>query len=193
MSGVARCPDCRVQMREVSARARTGYLLALDQCGGCGGLWFDRWELFPLHHEEVVDLDTVDLTMLDRSVGNHASGDCPRCEVGLRDFRDSNLPSDARVARCHVCEGMWLQRGQLRIVKRAASDNARTGPVEDAELRALVETYGDKADWARVKHLDNATYEHEEAPPRVADIGQLVESSLPWLVLHALFRLLTRR
>ena len=44
----APCPHCAVTMREVTAHARTGYGLLLDQCPRCGGIWCDRWELFPL-------------------------------------------------------------------------------------------------------------------------------------------------
>lgn len=189
------CPDCRQPMREVSARARTGYLLALDQCHACGGLWFDRWELFPLHHAEVGRLDPVDSERLQAAVaGDDRPGDCPRCEVRLREFRDPNLPADARVARCHVCEGMWLQRGQLRAVKRPAPASPASGePSEAAALMALARAYEGEADWSRVHSLDHATYESEEPPPDFGDVAGAVKSALPWLVLQLLFRLLLRR
>jgi len=201
MNPAADCPDCRAPMREVSARARTGYLLSLDQCERCGGVWFDRWELFPLQHEEVGRLDPVDGDRLHDSLADVADDvrrdrDCPRCEVALRDFRDANLPAGAEVARCLVCEGMWLQRGQLRAVKKAppkapAANGAASH--EAAALVALAEAYGKEADWSRVGNLDHATYETEEPPPDLGDAGDAVKAALPWVILQVLFRLLLRR
>ncbi len=194
MTGPASCPDCGSAMREVGARARTGYMLALDQCEACGGVWFDRWELFPLHHAEVDRLDPVDLERLRDSVAETRLGDCPRCEVGLREFRDANLPPNAVVARCHVCEGMWLQRGQLRNVKRAAaSQPGRPRAAEDEVLVALAQSYASDADWSNVDELDAATYESEEPLPGMGDIGDAVKSTLPWIALQVLFRMLLRR
>ncbi len=193
MTAAPDCPDCRRTMREVGARARSGYMIALDQCGDCGGIWFDRWELFPLHHDEVARLDPVDTAQLQRPVESRRPGDCPRCEVALREFRDANLPADARVARCFVCEGMWLQRGQLGLVKRAANRPPRLPAEEDRELQAVIEAYDATADWSRVADLDAATHETEEAPPSIDDLGAVIKSTLPWVILQVLFRLLLRR
>ncbi len=190
----AECPDCRLPMRDVSARARTGYLLALDQCERCGGVWFDRWELFPLHHAEVERLDPVDGKRLHQPAESGALGNCPRCDVGMREFRDANLPDDARIGRCHVCEGMWLQSGQLRIVKREA---VRSTPLpskpEDAIVVELAKAYADDAKWSNVEQLDAATYETEEPPPDFSTIGDALKSTVPWIALQVLFRMLLRR
>ncbi len=203
MTEAAKCPECRRLMRDVSARARTGYLLALDQCGECGGVWFDRWELFPLDNQEVMRLDPIDTGRLHEPVEARPVGDCPRCEVQLREFRDANLPPDAEVARCYVCEGMWLQRGQLRAVKsgpqqgskarRRAATKPKDAKPEDAMLVELAKAYSADAKWSNVKELDAATYEMEEAPPGLEDLGDAVKSTLPWIALQVLFRLLLRR
>lgn len=187
------CPDCRRPMREVSARARSGYLLALDQCDDCGGLWFDRWELFPLHHDEVETLDPLDVDRFEHSVESAAIAACPRCGVKLREFRDPNLPPDAEVARCPVCEGMWLQRGQLRKVKKAPPPAEGGAKAEDEVLVALARSYANEASWSNVRELDAATYETAEPPPGLDDVGEVVKSTLPWIVLQLLFRLLLRR
>jgi Zn-finger nucleic acid-binding protein len=36
------CPQCASPMNEVKAEAITGYLIVLDQCPHCGGIWCDR-------------------------------------------------------------------------------------------------------------------------------------------------------
>ncbi len=194
MTATVPCPDCGTALAAVQAKARTGYLLALDQCGRCGGVWFDRWELFPLHHEEVARLDPLDGERLASEVAETTLGSCPRCEIDLRPFRDPNVPADARIARCAVCEGMWLQRGQLSLVKAAALNNAQPAKeIEDPELRRLVSAYGDAAGWDAIHDLDAATYEVEPAPPSLGDAGEAVARSLPWVVLGSALRLLLRR
>ena len=194
MTETVLCPDCGSGLDAVQAKARSGYLLALDQCGRCGGVWFDRWELFPLHHDEVGRLDPLDGDRLLASVCDAQLGRCPRCEIDLRAFRDPNIPSDARIARCAVCEGMWLQRGQLTRVKAAAVNKAGAPkPIDDPELRRLVSAYGDAAGWQAIHDLDGATHEVEPPPPSLADAGEGIAQGLPWLVLGSLLRLLLRR
>jgi Zn-finger nucleic acid-binding protein len=185
------CPDCHVDLSEVSARARTGYLLALDQCGHCGGVWFDRWELFPLADEEVGRLEAVDTEKLraavDESVG---PGKCPQCAIHLRRFRDPVLPPDARVERCAVCEGMWLRRGQLSKVRKT---DETTSSKRDQQIRALAAHYGKEADWSKVSDLDAATHTVERGAPSAADVGEILWSTAPWIILQVLFKMLLRR
>jgi len=184
------CPHCRQPLGEVTARARSGYLLALDQCRGCGGIWFDRWELFPLDHTEVARLESVDTErLMSEQPARRGAGQCPRCAVDLRPFRDPVLPPDARVERCFVCEGMWLQRGELSRVK-ASKIKAPAPPAtaEARQIRALAEHYGEAAKWAKVADLDAATQTLEEAPPGGPELGEALRSAAPFLILQVLLR-----
>lgn len=184
-------------MHEVTARARSGYLLALDQCGSCGGIWFDRWELFPLDNREVARLDGLDAgKLMSARPARDGPGTCPRCAIALRPFHDPVLPPDARIARCAVCEGMWLQRGELARVKppaRAPLAPAAAIPASDQAVVALAEHYARDADWSKVADLDGATYSVEEAPPSAGDLGVALRAAAPWVVLQLLMRLFLRR
>jgi Zn-finger nucleic acid-binding protein len=55
------CPECRLMMLRYQVGHGTG--IGLDQCGGCGGIWFDRgeWELLKNRnlHDEVHAVFTV--------------------------------------------------------------------------------------------------------------------------------------
>src|SRR5690606_23055822 len=123
----APCPHCGVLMHGVSARATNGYRLVLDQCAQCGGIWCDRWELYPLDAAEAERLDAVDTDLL--AVPPPAPvrpGRCPRCTCALRPFRDPLLPDDAVIERCPVCDGMWCKRGALRRAKHKARSRLAT-------------------------------------------------------------------
>ncbi|MBI5287085.1 MAG: zf-TFIIB domain-containing protein [Deltaproteobacteria bacterium] len=112
------CPGCGNGLKEVYAEASYGRYLILDQCQNCGGIWFDRWELYFLKDGEADRLDPVDserlLTPLSFLKG---PGLCPNCDVNLEPFQDPNLPEDARIEQCTGCNGLWLNRGELRRYK----------------------------------------------------------------------------
>lgn len=191
MSEPARCPQCAEPMHEVSARARSGYLIVLDQCARCGGIWCDRWELFPLAAEEAARLDPVDETQLHAAADtSDTPGRCPRCTAPLQPFRDPNLPPDARIERCRVCDGMWLNCGALSRAKQRTPPT-RT-PVQSATVDRLAETYASTTHWSKVANLDGATYQidNDEAGP--SEAGKAAWAAVPWIVLRTLIYLLMR-
>lgn len=188
----APCPHCAVPMREVAARARSGYLILLDQCPQCGGIWCDRWELFPLAPEDAERIDAVDAAQLHAATSPPRSpGRCPRCTAALRPFRDPLLPPDARIERCPVCDGMWMNRGELARVKRHSPPTRTPRPDVLAQLAA---SYGAASTWAKVANLDAATYasDDDDAAGAATDVRSLLWSTAPWIVLRALLRLLLR-
>ena len=58
------CPQCEVPMKPVTARANPGSLIELDQCDHCGGIWCDKWELFPIQADEAARLEPADQELL---------------------------------------------------------------------------------------------------------------------------------
>src|SRR5574337_914921 len=108
------CPHCASAMHEVTAEAITGYLIVLDQCPQCGGIWCDRWELYPVTAAAAERLDRVDQDALQQPIeAPNRPLECPRCRARLFRFRDATLPADARVERCPNCDGMWFNRGEV--------------------------------------------------------------------------------
>jgi Zn-finger nucleic acid-binding protein len=185
------CPHCTEPMREVSGRARTGYLIALDQCRRCGGVWCDRWELFPLAAEEARRIDAVDEAQLHAASADDGSpGRCPRCTTTLQPFHDPMLPADARIERCRVCDGMWMNRGALSRAKQRSPPARQVNP---ATLAALAATIGADSTWSKVTNLDAATYVADgDAADETAATRAALWSTAPWIVLRALLRLLLR-
>jgi Zn-finger nucleic acid-binding protein len=109
------CPGCGSALKEVSAEANYGRHLLLDQCPDCGGIWFDHWELYFLKPGEVNRIDPVDREkLLALACFKSRPGQCPRCRVDLEPLQDPALPKDARIERCAKCNGLWLNRGELR-------------------------------------------------------------------------------
>ena len=138
------CPECGGCLHEVYAAANYGRVLLLDQCRGCGGVWFDRWELYFVTDKSIKDLEGIDASSFAAPVAPHpAKGQCPRCEKELTIFSDNNLPKDALIERCPGCNGLWLNRGELgryavhRAAFRAKRPDFNPGTAELDTLKHL--------------------------------------------------------
>lgn len=186
------CPHCDAAMNEVRAEASTGYFIVLDQCPACGGLWCDRFELFPITAAAAARLDRVDPDALLKPVA--AIGEpltCPRCRARMRLFRDPVLPPDARIERCPNCEGLWLNRGELwRVKQHAGPAQHAVAPGAPAQLDRLTQAVSRApAHWPTIANLDSAF----DAPPlaeRPDDLRHDLAREVLWLVVRAALRLL---
>lgn len=148
---MVQCPHCHVPMNEVTARANPGTLIQLDQCRKCGGIWCDKWELFPVDPDEAerVDAkDAVDESLLAAPATlTRRSRYCPRCTAPLQRCNDPVLPADLLFERCLRCEGIWLNRGQMRRYK----DHQRRVQLKklgaDAIIKKIPQVYDNPASW----------------------------------------------
>lgn len=150
------CPECSFPLKEVYAEANYGRVLLLDQCENCGGIWFDRWELYHLKDSEADRLDAFDkaklLTPASFKKETHL---CPKCNIALEHFKDTNLPKDANIERCRSCSGLWLNRGELAKYKNHRLEIRKTQkPVPAAAVMPSLE--GGKDRLETLKNLGNA-------------------------------------
>lgn len=135
-------------MNAVTARANPGTLIQLDQCAKCGGMWCDKWELFPVDPEEADRLETVDEKLLTAPVGlTRTALYCPRCTAKLAVFNDPLLPKQIELQRCSRCEGIWLNRGQLSRYKSYQKKTRGEKMGTAAIVRKIPEVYQDPKSW----------------------------------------------
>jgi len=120
-------------MNAVVARANPGSLIQLDQCGHCGGVWCDKFELFPVQAGEAERIEAIDQKLLNQNVeAVKKTLYCPRCTAALSLFTEPLLPADIRLMRCMRCDGIWLNRGEFTRYKRfqRKTQQARLAPEE---------------------------------------------------------------
>jgi Zn-finger nucleic acid-binding protein len=190
------CPQCAAAMNEVKAEAATGYMILLDQCPQCGGIWCDRWELYPVTAGAAAHLDAVDHDALHQPTAPADEQlECPRCRARMFRFRDPLVPADARIERCPNCDGMWLNRGELHRFKdhgaemRAAARPAEPGAASDQQLDHLTRhALGDPQAWPTVRSLSD--FEAPPAAPDAQDIRDDLKSGAMWLIARTALRLL---
>ena len=107
--------------------------LVVDVCqGGCGGIWFDAFELQRVDEEQEQAGDALLRITQDERVQVDFSRkrDCPRC-AGVRLHRHfSSAKRKIEIDECPNCGGYWLDAGELAQIRAEKSEAARV-----AELR----------------------------------------------------------
>ena len=145
---MVQCPQCDREMVEVVAKAAPGSLIQLDQCDKCGGIWCDKWELFPVDGDEADRLDPLDEDLLRvSSLMQKKILNCPRCADELALLADPILPTDIQLRRCRHCDGLWLNRGQFRRYKEYQKSTRLKKMSGEKIVARLPEVYADPKAW----------------------------------------------
>ena len=110
-----KCPACENMLQEVTVGD-----VAVDVCkGGCGGIWFDNFELkkFDEPHESagqaLLDIERDESLIVDHT----KKLKCPKCDdvVMMRHF--FSVKKGVEVDECPTCAGFWLDAGELRKIR----------------------------------------------------------------------------
>lgn len=111
-----KCPACDTRLTEMVVDD-----VAVDVCqGGCGGIWFNNWELKKLDEphehlgEQLLDIDVAPNIKVDRSKRRQ----CPKC-AGVTMMRHFfSVKQEVEVDECAACAGIWLDAGELKRISR---------------------------------------------------------------------------
>jgi Zn-finger nucleic acid-binding protein len=121
------CPNDNNCLHPVSVRSHYGRPIVLEQCGECGGIWFDESELFCAGKGEAEKIEALDAETL--RAPTHISQTvlkCPRDGATLYRFQDRYFPLGIILERCPVCSGIWLNRGDFTRFQQARREMERT-------------------------------------------------------------------
>lgn len=106
--------------------------IEVDAChGGCGGLWFDNFELAKFDEpHELVD-DALLLVPLDPTVhpDPETKRDCPKCAVPMMRHYFSQQRR-THLDSCPQCGGNWLDAGELAQVRLELREKANRATVK---------------------------------------------------------------
>lgn len=153
------CPVCGNGLTQMTAAGVT-----VDVCkGGCGGLWFDRYELKNV--DEAGESAGEALLYIerdpDRKVDLSKRLDCPKGDdvVMMRHFFSARR--GVTVDECPACGGHWLDPGELATIRTeyASQEERERAAAEyfselfDSELAAAhAETEEDLARARKISH-----------------------------------------
>jgi len=114
-----KCPACFNSLTEIQVGT-----LVVDVCqGGCGGIWFDAFEL--QRADETTEVVGEPLLNLQRDesiqVDFTRKRECPRCD-GVKLHRHFfSAKRRVEVDQCPNCAGYWLDAGELALVRAERS------------------------------------------------------------------------
>jgi hypothetical protein len=112
---IMNCPACGNVLQEMTVGG-----VVVDVCrGGCGGIWFDKFELnkFDEPHESAGE-ELLEIEQDESIIVDHTKRfKCPRCDdvVMMRHF--FSVKKDVEVDECPGCGGFWLDAGELGKIR----------------------------------------------------------------------------
>ncbi len=107
------CPRCNLTLQ----RDMEGYgFIVLDVCPRCEGCWFDKGELDRLDESVWANVGEIEFR---RMGGDLECLACPKCRVGMVSLSPFDA-TDLVVDRCLLCEGFWLDSGELEKMQDVA-------------------------------------------------------------------------
>ncbi len=178
------CPNCEIALRPFKIGS-----VSLDECARCKGIWFDKKEL-----EEVKDEIDPELRWLDLKIWHPQTRfqitdqphDCPACKkVTMRTIHYQE--PDVDVSFCPLCQGTWLDSGDLGKIIEALGKEAdsRSIPsyVKDSLKEAseiLTRPQNMISEWQDLKAvLRLLTYRIFVENPKLKSILLGIQKSLP--------------
>ena len=121
-----KCPACFNELTEIQVGD-----LQVDVCqGGCGGIWFDVFELQRVDEEEEAAGDLLLHLECDPRIVPDPTRkrDCPRC-AGVKLHRHFfSAKRRVEVDQCPNCGGYWLDAGELAQIR---AENTETAQAEE--------------------------------------------------------------
>lgn len=147
-----KCPACGNQLQQMTVEDIT-----IDVCkGGCGGIWFDQFELkkFDEAHESAGE----HLLQIERDASKKVDHTerrmCPKCDdiVMMRHF--FSIKKQVEVDECPGCGGFWLDCGELGIIRSLFK-------TEHERIKATEEYFSEIFDnqLAEMKHQSQEKFE----------------------------------
>ncbi len=130
-----KCPACYNNLSPLQVGS-----LVVDVCHGCGGIWFDAFELQRADEEkEAVGEALLKIKHDPRVVVDPArKRECPRC-AGVKLHRHFfSAQRRVEVDECPNCAGYWLDSGELAAIR--AEKSASTISMELKETTLSIET-----------------------------------------------------
>jgi len=134
-----KCPACYNELTEIQVGN-----LAVDVCqGGCGGIWFDAFELQRVDEEAeaageaLLHIQRNERLVIDRS----RKRECPRC-AGIKLHRHYfSAKRKIEVDQCPNCGGYWLDHGDLAMIRAETSETAAEAQTRNARISGEVIRY----------------------------------------------------
>ena len=127
-----KCPACDYDLTEMELGG-----VKVDAChGGCGGIWFDAFELQRVDQQHEVPSQHLLRIQRDPKVRPDHSRKraCPRCD-GIKLKRHFfSARRQVEVDHCPNCAGYWLDAGELEKIRTEKAHEEMAATVQCATI-----------------------------------------------------------
>jgi uncharacterized protein len=134
-----KCPACFNELTALQVGS-----LTVDACqGGCGGIWFDAFEMDRVDEEqEAAGEPLLNIRRDERLVVDPSrKRECPRC-AGIKLHRHFfSAKRRVEVDQCPNCGGYWLDAGELALIRAEKSQTASPNPAGQSGIPKEVIRY----------------------------------------------------
>ena len=117
-----KCSKCGSEMVKKSSDT-----VEIDECPSCFSIWFDADELREAKDEMDPDLNWMDFEIWkhkDQFKISDNAKTCPKCNVKMVTGQYGN--TGIEVDSCHICKGIWLDKGEFEKIVEALADELLT-------------------------------------------------------------------
>jgi Zn-finger nucleic acid-binding protein len=159
-----KCPACDTQLTEETLGD-----VVVDVCKlGCGGIWFDNWELDKLDEphehlgEPLLDVEIVPGMEVDHS----EKRECPKCD-GITMMRHFfSVKREIEVDECPACAGIWLDVGELKRIRNQYDT--------EEERKQAAKEYFDEVFSEKLARMKGESQESLDKAQRIANIFRFI-------------------
>lgn len=159
------CPTCNTKLSEVSIED-----IQLDVCkDGCGGIWFDRFELEKLDEpHEFTDANLINILAVE-SPNKHDQSQkrkCPKCDNLVMMQHFYSVKKEVEVDHCPGCAGYWLDEGELFKIRNQFN-------TDEERKQAAMEHFADLFD-DDLAQMQGESEEKAQQARRIANMFRLI-------------------
>ena len=158
------CPACGNKLSKLTVDN-----IEFDVCkGGCGGVWFDWFELQKVDEqheaagEALLDIQHDPNTKVDLSKKRK----CPKCGNVVMMQHFFSVKRKIAVDECPKCGGFWLDCGELREIRNQFKN--------EEERKKAAQKFVKEVAQPKLKEMENESKEKYEKSRKVANMLRFV-------------------
>lgn len=121
------CPKCNTELK-----VKVIGDVDVDECGSCGGIWFDRGELKEAESVADSNLGWIDFEIWKHPENFKAEDTELKCPVdGVNMISIEYGHTGVRVNSCGTCHGIWLDKGEFPKIIESLEDELSNKSLSD--------------------------------------------------------------
>jgi len=158
------CPSCSYKLTEMKA----GDVVVEVCAGGCGGIWFDNFELEKMDEPHESAGEGLLEVHLDENVrvDHEQRRSCPHCDDTVMMRHVMSVKMEVAVDECPGCRGHWVDFGELAKIRGQFSS--------ETDRKAAAHDYFDEIFGGQLQRMQSQSQEKAAQARRIAEMFRFI-------------------